>query len=324
MKTRKIIFRGAYLIASSIFCLGTLEIFSRIVRPIFPGAQKIGLSGKRFDRVSFNTPGLNYFQYSSEYNAKTTIDERGNRITPTSNNKSLEGVIFLGDSQTFGQGISDDETIASKFCQLSNKAIKCVNLGKPGANTISQLKKLKDYAKNYNIEGYTVFNLLNASTINPFSGNDISDCFIADNTINNKNDTKGKNYVLQIGRDLSKRSNLFRLLRFSAGVKVRTIGYSISAEKVSDRDVECFVRTANDIKLFTNSMNARYLPVIVSPSSEIAMGLTEEILNKIRKVFDEDAVAPNNISVKDFYAIDGHYTNIGAEKVARFLISVYQ
>ncbi len=49
--------------------------------------------GKRLEGVSFNSPGASYFQYSSQYNVKTNIDKMGNRITPTSNDKSLEVVI---------------------------------------------------------------------------------------------------------------------------------------------------------------------------------------------------------------------------------------
>ncbi len=322
---KKIVIKSGYFLISSLFCLGTLEIFSRLVRPVFPGAQKIDAMGKRLDGVSFNSPGASYFQYSSEYNVKTNIDKMGNRITPTSKNKSLEGVIFLGDSFTFGQGIADEETIASKFCELSNKDLNCINLGRPGGNTISALEKLRVFEKDNDIEGYTVFNLLTASTFNSFSGNDISDCLSSKKSIKNinKKTSQRNNYLLQIGRDLSKRSNLFRLLRLNAGTTIRSIGYGVSGQTVFDEDIECFVRTAEKIKLFTNSKKARYIPIIISPSNEIFTGLNEDNLNKIREVYDKNALGPTNVTVKDFYPIDGHYNASGAEKVARFLISVY-
>ena len=88
MNKKKIIFKSAYFLVSSIFCLGTLEIFSRLIRPIFPGAQKIDAMGKRLEGVPFNSPGASYFQYSSEYKVKTNVDMMGNRITPSSKNKS--------------------------------------------------------------------------------------------------------------------------------------------------------------------------------------------------------------------------------------------
>ena len=328
MNKKKLFNKGIYFLASSIFCIGTLEIFSRIVRPVFPGAQKIDNRGNRLEGIKHDSPGVKYFQYSSEYNAKTTIDKRGNRITPTSNDKSLEGIIFLGDSQTFGQGLADEETISSKFCELIKKDVKCINLGKRGGNTITALNKLEDYTKHSDIEGYTVFNLLLASTINAFEGNDISNCLSYEDSIkkiNNKTmqTTPRNDFILRMGRDLSKRSNLFRLLKYQSGAAIRSMGYKVSGQTVFDNDIDCFVRTANNIKSFIYAKKARYIPIVISPSAEILMGVTDDNLNKIREVFDQNTLAPKNITVKDFFPIDGHYNAAGAEKIAKFLISVY-
>ena len=65
------------------------------------------------------------------------------------------------------------------------------------------------------------------------------------------------------------------------------------------------------------------MPVIISPSAEIAMDLTKTNLNIIKEVFDRNALSPDNILVEDFYPIDGHYKSSGAEKIARFLLSIY-
>ena len=53
------------------------------------------------------------------------------------------------------------------------------------------------------------------------------------------------------------------------------------------------------------------------------MGLTKTNLKKIKEVFDKDALSPDNILVEDFYPIDGHYNSSGAEKLAKFLLSIY-
>lgn len=322
---KKLFLKFSYFLLTSTICLGTLEIFSRIIKPIFPGFQLINLDGERLEGVIPNTPSASYFQYSNEYKAKTNINERGIRVTPNSKKLSLEGVIFLGDSQTFGQGLSDEETIASKFCELSKKEINCINLGVPGANTISQLEKLKDFANEKDIENFTVFNLLHASTVNAFSGNDVSDCLAYGNKneVIEKNNYKRKDFLLKIGRSLSRKSNLFRLVRFNIASKIKTYGFVLSPNTVFDRDIECFVKSAGEIKSFTNSLKARYLPIIISPSAEIAMGLRETNLNKIKEVFDENALSPDNILLEDFYPIDGHYNASGAEKIARFLLTIY-
>ena len=322
---KNLFLKFSYFLLTSTICLGTLEIFSRIIKPIFPGFQVINNEGERLEGVYSITPGASYFQYSNEYKAKTNINKRGFRVTPNSKKSSLEGVIFLGDSQTFGQGLSDEETIANKFCELSKKDINCINLGVPGANTISQLEKLKAFANEKDITNYTVFNLLHASTINAFSGNDISDCLsaIKTNKLIKQNTPKKKDIILQIGRSLSRRSNLFRLVRFTIAKRINTYGYMLSPNTVFEKDIECFIKTAGEIKKFTKSLKARYMPVIISPSSEISMGLTKNNLNIIKEVFDRNASSPDNILVEDFYPIDGHYNSSGAEKLARFLLSIY-
>lgn len=322
---KNLFLKFSYFLLTSTICLGTLEIFSRIIKPIFPGFQVINNEGKRLEGVYANTPGASYIQYSNEYKAKTNINERGFRVTPNSKNLSLEGVIFLGDSQTFGQGLSDEETIANKFCELSKKDINCINLGVPGANTISQLEKLQAFANKKDIANYTVFNLLHASTINAFSGNDVSDCLsaIKTNELIKKKTLKKKDFIIQIGRSLSRRSNLFRLVRFNIYTRIKTYGYRLSPNTVLEEDIECFVKTARKIKSFTKSLKARYVAVIISPSAEIAMDLTKTNLNIIKEVFDRNALSPDNILVEDFYPIDGHYKSSGAEKIARFLLSIY-
>ena len=318
-------FKGSYFVISFIFCIGTLEIFSRIVRPTFPGARKINEFGEILEGLDFNHPGSNYFQYSSEYKAITNIDEKGNRKTPTSNENVLEKVIFLGDSQTFGQGLSDEETISSNFCKLSNKKINCINLGQPGGNTFSQLYKLKNLAADIDLKDATVFNLLHGSTVNAFSGNDISECLSAQDSyheVSNKISNR-KDYFLKIGRHISRRSNLFRLIRLNIPSTSRSIGYMVSPNTVFDKDIECFARTANEIKSFTKFIEAKYIPILISPSAEISMGLIESSLETIKQAFDKDILTPQNISEQDFYAIDGHYNPEGAEKVAEFLLSIY-
>ena len=97
----------------------------------------------------------------------------------------------------------------------------------------------------------------------------------------------------------------------------------VSPNTVFDKDIECFARTANVIKSFTKFIEAKYIPILISPSAEISMGLIESSLETIKQAFDKDILTPQNISVKDFYAIDGHYNPEGAEKVAEFLLSIY-
>ena len=113
-----------------------LEIGSRYVLPISPGAQKIDIYSDQPLTIGFNEPSSSYRQVFAEYDAITNIDEKGNRYTANSSKFSSETYIFLGDSFTFGQGVSDKETIPSLFCKEADAI--CVNLGVPGSGLVSQ------------------------------------------------------------------------------------------------------------------------------------------------------------------------------------------
>ena len=128
-------------------------------------------------------------------------------------------VIFLGDSFTFGQGLSDKETIASIVCEkLTN--YDCINLGIPGSGTYSQYKKLKSYLiRNPNMSSGHIIHLVLASTTTNFAGNDISDTFweIKVNKSKTKEAQVNNNLGLTFLREISKHSNLVGILRLKLG-----------------------------------------------------------------------------------------------------------
>lgn len=61
------------------------------------------------------------------YDARYTIDARGQRVTPDSNSDG-ETVLFLGDSMMFGDGLSDGETVPQLFAVKTGRRFHVVNL----------------------------------------------------------------------------------------------------------------------------------------------------------------------------------------------------
>lgn len=53
------------------------------------------------------------------------------RVTPAAP-AGAATYLFMGDSFTFGQGLADDQTLASQFAKVSNFGVRTVNLGVPG------------------------------------------------------------------------------------------------------------------------------------------------------------------------------------------------
>jgi len=59
------------------------------------------------------------------------FDSVAARVTPPAPPAS-DTYLFIGDSFVFGQGLADDQTVASQFTRLSTPAVRTVNFGVPG------------------------------------------------------------------------------------------------------------------------------------------------------------------------------------------------
>ena len=68
--------------------------------------------------------------YSVIYSIKDKI-----RITPSSNNKVNNQILFLGCSQTFGEGLNDNETLPHYFGLETNNFYQIKNYGFHGYGT---------------------------------------------------------------------------------------------------------------------------------------------------------------------------------------------
>lgn len=84
-------------------------------------------------RLSPNTSVLDTARYGDEliYRAFYNIDGTGARVTPQGRPEAGT-YLFLGDSFVFGQGLSDEDSVAAQFTQATGGAIRGINLGVPG------------------------------------------------------------------------------------------------------------------------------------------------------------------------------------------------
>ena len=73
------------------------------------------------------------------YECTYTFDEFGRRFTIGNSNNEV--ALFFGDSQTFGEGCNDGETLPSVYSQSCD--VKSYNLGMPGY-TLNHLKTIVD------------------------------------------------------------------------------------------------------------------------------------------------------------------------------------
>ena len=105
------------------------------------------------------------------YEATYNFDEIGLRHTPENNTPNKKYSLFFGDSQTFGEGLNDDQTLPFLFQKYSSD-FNSYNFGFPGAcpsNMLGWLKEDKIQSKFKNVEG-EVFYVIRDGDIRNING----------------------------------------------------------------------------------------------------------------------------------------------------------
>ena len=136
--------RIGLMFASLLLAVLLAEGLSRIFAPISDLRENIAQSTARRIR-DFVAPGSVYRQVSNEYDALTTITDKGHRAPAVDGNPDI---VFIGDSFTFGYGLSDEQTFVSRYCRRQRLA--CANLGLPGSGTLRQVERLEKFLTDWN------------------------------------------------------------------------------------------------------------------------------------------------------------------------------
>jgi hypothetical protein len=78
------------------------------------------------------------------YDVVYTISENGFRLTPTSNDKSHQCVLFFGGSFTFGEGLNDNETLPNYLGEAQNNNFRVINFGFHGYGPHQMLSAIEN------------------------------------------------------------------------------------------------------------------------------------------------------------------------------------
>ncbi len=120
------------IVFSLILPLAILDAYLNLthVNAIYTG-EKFFLRHEQIGHV--NKPNLSirrtlHFDEDFVYDATYTIDNKGNRTTPTHKNAKI-AVVLMGGSFTFGQGIQDKETFAYKLAENLGENYQVINFG---------------------------------------------------------------------------------------------------------------------------------------------------------------------------------------------------
>ncbi len=323
------------LSVSLMVALGLAEVMVRIFFPIWDGRDNVTLDGKPIN--SWFEPGTVYRQVSNEYDALTTITDKGHRVPGVEGNPD---VIFIGDSFTYGFGLSDDETFASIYCKELHRA--CVNLGYPGSGTLRQVERLEGFIQKYGWKPREVKLFFFGMTGSWSSGNDFVDNYDrymwehsrqANGEQKAQDDTpKGEPSVGIAERIIGmqvvilEHSTLMRRLKYNWGPWIKSIlvadpgGYRMALSLKATKE------HLAKLDELSRRVGFEYTIYLVPPVHDILRGTQEETLAALNGVSPKPVVSTAQVFLdspeKYFYAFDGHLNPMGSKRIAELLISM--
>lgn len=131
----------ASLLIFLVLCEAVLRVVSPPPRPGLP-KDMFGLNAQGYWQMAPNFSGLadNRVDYRDK---RVTADERGQRIVPAAPGDAPWRIFTIGDSQTFGHGLSDEESWPNQLQAALGDGVKVENHGIPAVNVDQYAVRLK-------------------------------------------------------------------------------------------------------------------------------------------------------------------------------------
>ncbi len=303
-----------------VFAIG--EVASRVFSPISPGPSILDLNGNR-QKISYIEPGKTFRITTPDYDAKTSITQDGYRAPPATGNPET---IFIGDSFTYGQGVTDQQTFPALYCKA--KGIQCANLAVPGASTLYETDRLEHYlqTKNWSPNFVNLFF---------FTGNDFTDNLDASEKRRqglvyepeeiNKDIQKQKGLRQRIVETGLYYSNLLRVIYYKLLPVLR------DDPQQSEAALNDALKITRNEFLRLNALSEKYAFAlrifIVFPQQEIEQDIYKKLTEKIQSI-SPVTVIPLGALFKDkpaqyYFPTDGHFNVAGNKRLADYLLKKY-
>jgi len=323
--------RIGLMLGSLLITLLVAEVASRIFAPISDLRENVLLSGERIR--DFVAPGTVYHQVSNEYNALTTITDKGHRVPAVAGNPDI---VFIGDSFTFGFGLDDGQTFVGLYC--GRRQISCANLGQPGSGTLRQVERLESFLDQWQWKPREVRLFFFAMSGSFSAGNDFvdnyhremrmrADAAAPDSTAGPAPDDSPQGGAAErlIGMQawLLRHSNLMRLLKFYAGPTLKAM---VVADPGDERMTTALAGTRKALARLDALSRERgfdYTIYLIVPVQDILRGTSAETLAMLNSVSPKPAVPTAQLfgdsPAKYYFAFDGHLNPEGNRVMAEFL-----
>jgi hypothetical protein len=320
-RVKEWLLRLALVFISSLFALGIAEVMVRVFHPISDGRANVTLEGKPI--AGFVEPGTVYRQIANEYNAITTITPKGHRVPAVDGSPD---VIFLGDSFTFGYGLTDDQTFASIYCH--DRHVTCANLGIPDSGTLRQVERLEKFLSDYQWRPKEVKLFFFGMSTSFSAGNDFADNYdreIADRRpagsarVHVERPNQGLvERAIGMQSFLFSHSTLLRLAKFYWGPMIK----SLVVAPPGDRMETALAATQRSLARFdalSRQQGFDYTIYLIVPVQDLIRGSYAETLATLNQVSPKPAVATADVFLSApktfFFAFDGHLNPAGSRRL---------
>ena len=320
------------VVASTIIGLLILEVASRVIMPIAIGTRFVAMDGAPTylyrDRFHLQ-PGVSMRQLSLDFDATMSITDGGYRAPAP---KEDPGLVFIGDSFTFGMGLTDEETFIDRFC--SRRGLYCVNLGMPGTGTVIQARILKTFLMEQGWRPRHVVLTMYPSTQNFFHGNDIVDSLkeASDLTVRAASTKRAAGpgsssrlleNLLSVRNIFLEHSNIARFFYYTALQYLRSgLSFEI-AQRGLEKSLAAIEDSMNRIHTLGKDLGFSWNILIIPPLVELSKGthaITAAAIQRIAPV-PVTSLAPALLPEPRsyFFPADGHLNAAGAERIAGYL-----
>ena len=325
---REWLLRLILLGGSLLFALAIAEVAVRAFFPINDGRSNMKLDGQPI--TDWFEPGSVYRQISNEYDALTTITDKGHRVPGSEGNPE---VIFLGDSFTYGYGLNDDETIAAIYCRTLGTA--CANLGLPGSGTERQLARLRQFVEAYHWKPREVKLFFFGMSGSFSAGNDFVDNYNygrrADALARGQRPQRDASPPSLAGRIISwqsalmEYSHLVRRAKFYWGPLLKSMIVNDPGEQRIAQALEFTARALNEFDEYSRQVGFEYKVYLLMPVQDLIRRTDGDTLAALSRVSPKPviSVAPALVDspASYYYAFDGHLNPAGSRRVAEFVIA---
>ena len=328
--------RLALLTGGILFSLCVIEAASRFLYPVSVNVKNITLDGQPV--ADWITPGIQYRQIFSEYDAVTTITEKGHRVPKVESNPD---VVFLGDSFTFGWGLSDGETFPSLYCEV--RKYVCANLGVPGTGTEEQVDRLQEFLNRWGWRPREVKLFIMAMTASFSAGNDLADNFWYEQVLKERSQNKAHalgnwtapqpeqpsvgvlERLVNTREFFLKHSNLVRIGKYFWGPWLRS-GLDPGLDQARlKRALELTHMQLVRFDEMSKQYGFTYRIYLVHPVQDFLQGSYPDTFSQLSKIspapIRDTAPLFKGNPERFYYRYDGHINKEGSRRIADFLVS---